>query len=247
MSCGLTNETVVHHGSLPPSWANQSSNWRAMRGVDPEALAGAAVGRGVGAAREVVVLEQRPALCRRPLAVVVGEVPLAVPPGVVAVIAQHRPPGRKARIERAAARDHAAGLVGVEAGQHRRARGRAVVRGRVVAAEGDRPFAQALEVRRQAHAAPRERAEPLREAQLVDHDHEDVRPPHGRGARRDAVRRLGDGRRARPRLRPIAGCAATGERRARARASEQAAGDRALLEEGAPVGLAIWFHACGAR
>ena len=172
--------------------------------------------------------------------------PLSVPPGVVAVFAQHRSPGGKAGIQGAAARDHAAGLMGVQAGQHRRARGRAVVRGRVVPAEGDRPLAQALEVRRQADAAPRDRPEPLREAQLVDHDHEDVRPPYGRGRRCDAPCRLGERvGSARRRLRPVAGAAATGDRSARAR--EQAAGDRAALQEGAPVGLLIWFHACGAR
>ena len=171
--------------------------------------------------------------------------PLPVPPGAVTVFAKHRPPGGEAGVQGAAARDHAARLMGVQAGQHRRAGGRAVVRDGVVPAEGDRPLTQALKVRGQAHAAPGDRAEPLREAQLVDHDHEDVRPPYGRGRRCDAPCRLGGGGSARPCRRPVTVAAATGDRGARAR--QQAAGDRAALQEGAPVGLLIWFHACGAR
>ena len=76
----------------------------------------------------------------RPVVVAVGEVPLAEPARAVAVLAQHRAPGGEARVERAPAGDHAAGLVGVEAGQQRRARGRAVVRGRVVAGEARPPL-----------------------------------------------------------------------------------------------------------
>jgi hypothetical protein len=95
MSWGLTNETVVHHGSVAaPSWANQSSNWRGDVRVHAPALAGRAVGRGVGAAREAVALERGGPKLVHLLSV--GEVPLAVPVGVVAVLAQHRAPGREA-------------------------------------------------------------------------------------------------------------------------------------------------------
>ena len=134
MSWGLTNETVVHHGSAPPSCANHSRKLPAIVRVVVPALAGTAVGRGVDAAGEAVALERRFARRRRPVVVAVGEVPLAEPARVVAVLAQHRPLGREARVERAAAGDHAAGLVGVEARQQRGARGRAVVGGGVVAA-----------------------------------------------------------------------------------------------------------------
>ena len=122
--------------------------------VHAPALAGRAVRRGVDAAREAVALERPFARDRGPLVVVMGEMPLAVPAGVVAVLAQHRSPGWKAGVERAAARDHAAGLVRVETGQQRRARRAAVVGGGVVAGEGDRPFAQAREVGRQAERRP---------------------------------------------------------------------------------------------
>ena len=53
MSCGSTNETVVHHGPSPPRCSSQRSNWPGRGGpcADP---AGPAVGRGKGAAGEAV-------------------------------------------------------------------------------------------------------------------------------------------------------------------------------------------------
>ncbi len=46
MSCGLTNETVVHHGSAPPSAANQSANLAAMCGSTCQPWPGAPSGEG---------------------------------------------------------------------------------------------------------------------------------------------------------------------------------------------------------
>ena len=142
--------------------------------VDAPALAGGAVGRGVGAAVETVALELRRAVAVVPVAVAVGQVPLAVPVRGVAQLAQHRPPGRKARVERADAGDHAARLVRVQTGEHRRAGRRAVVGGGVVAREADAGARQRRDVGRQGGAMGA-RAEPARRSQLVHHDHEDVR------------------------------------------------------------------------
>ena len=128
-----------------------------------------------------------------PVAIGARQVPLAVPVGGVALIAQHRPPGREPRIERARAGDHAAGLVGVQSGQHRRAGRRAVVGGGVVAQEADARARQARHVRRQRRRMAAG-AEPARRPQLVDHDHEDVRLARAMvGTRRARAGRLGGG------------------------------------------------------
>src|SRR5690606_6118849 len=58
-------------------------------GVRFLALTGTAVRRGTGAAGEAIRLK----------AALLGEVPLAVPVGFVALIAQHGSPGRDARVE----------------------------------------------------------------------------------------------------------------------------------------------------
>ena len=121
-------------------------------GVALPALAGGAVRGRVHPTREPVFLQRRTARQRRPAVVAVGQVPLAEPVGVVAVLAQHRAPGGKSGVERAAARDHAARLVGVQTRQQRRAGGGAVVRGRVVVGEADAAFAQLLQVRGEAEA-----------------------------------------------------------------------------------------------
>ena len=138
------------------------------RRVDLGALPGGAVGRGIGPAGEAVRLERRPR---------VGvQMPLAPPRRLVVQLAQQRPPRREAGAQPAAAGDHAAGLVRVQAGQQRPARGRAVVRRGVVAFEADRLAAQRREVRQQRVERQRRRR-PRRRAQLVDEDHEDVRRP----------------------------------------------------------------------
>ena len=46
MSCGLTNETVVHHGSPPPASASQFSNCEAMCGSAHRAWPGPPFGGG---------------------------------------------------------------------------------------------------------------------------------------------------------------------------------------------------------
>ena len=206
MSCGFTNETVVHHGSAPPSSAlNHSRSAAAIFGSLRQPCPGAAVGRRVHAAGEAVALERCFAERRRPVVVVVGQVPLAEPARVVAVLAQHRAPGREARIERAAARDHAARLVRVEPGQHRRARP-ACSRWRPCSGARTRPPLRAgAEGWAAASGAHRGRAEPLREAQLVDDDHEDVGALPERAGGRSGPRRRPPGPRlvaARPRRAP---------------------------------------------
>ena len=92
----------------------------------------------------------------------------------VALLAQHRPPGREPGLELAAAGDQAAGLVRVEAGDERAARRRAVVRGGEVALEGDGAAPERRDVGEQP-VERRGRREPARRAHLVDDDHEDVR------------------------------------------------------------------------
>ena len=150
MSCGLTKETVVHHGAVAPGFAEPLGELRGDFGVDRGALARRAVGRGVGAAAEPVLLQRR---------VGVGvQVPLAPPARLVAALAQQRAPGRKAGVELAVAGDQAAGLVGVEARHERAARGRAVVGGRVVAFEVDGPVAQRGQVRHQRRRRDAQRA-----------------------------------------------------------------------------------------
>ena len=172
----------MHHGSAPPSLREPVGEAARDVRVHLPALAGGAVGRGEDAAGEAIALERLFADERGPVVVAVGQVPLAEPARAVAVLAQHRPPGGKAGVEGASARDHAARLMRVQAGQQRRARGRAVVRGGVVPGEGHGALAQALEVGGQAQAG-RVGREPLREAQLVDDDHEDVRfAPSARAA-----------------------------------------------------------------
>ena len=74
------------------------------------------------------------------------EVPLAPPVGVVAELAQQRAPGGEAGIQTAVAGNQAAGLVGVEPGEQRAARGGAVVGGGVVAFEAHRTRAQRRQV-----------------------------------------------------------------------------------------------------
>ena len=118
--------------------------------IHAPALAGPAVGGGVHAAGEAVALERAFADRRRPVVVAVGEVPLAQPARVVAVLAQHRPPRRESRIECAPTGDHAARLMGVEAREQGRSRGRAVVGGRVMVLEADRSATQAAQVGGQA-------------------------------------------------------------------------------------------------
>ena len=121
-----------------------------MQRVPLPPLPGGPVRGRVHAPGESVLLQRRAARHRRPAIVAVGQVPLAEPVGVVAVLAQHRAPRRKAGIERAAPGDHAARLVGVEPRQQRRAGRRAVVGGRVVVGEADGAFAQLLQVRGEA-------------------------------------------------------------------------------------------------
>ena len=45
-SWGLTSETVVHHGPLPDSWSNQSSNWSTIVGSTSVPCPGAPLGEG---------------------------------------------------------------------------------------------------------------------------------------------------------------------------------------------------------
>ncbi len=147
------------HGRAPrvALWAraaNHSSNWVTMCGSTRHPCPGAPSGEGKVPPREAVGLERARVFVGVPQVVAVREVPLAVPVRAVALLAQHRPPGRKAGVERAPAGDHAAGLVGVQAGQQRGARGSAVVGGRVVAREGHPPVAQAREVGHQRGGAP---------------------------------------------------------------------------------------------
>ena len=137
------------------------------------ALPRGTVRRGIHTAVEAVALERLGPGRRRPVVVVMGEVPLPQPARAVAVLAEHRPPRGKARVQGARPRDHAAGLVGVQPGHERRTRRGAVVRGRVVVSEGDGAGAKGLDVGRQLHGG--RRGQPLRVAHLVDDDHEDVR------------------------------------------------------------------------
>ena len=58
MSCGLTNDTVVHHGSSLGAVGEPVFELRDDVRVDPPTLPGRAVGRGVGAAGEAVGLER---------------------------------------------------------------------------------------------------------------------------------------------------------------------------------------------
>ena len=122
MSCGLTNETVVHHGCAPPSSLNQCRKCRAMIGSLCQPCPGPPSGEGyMPPAKPYCSSASSPSsgvqwlspwvTCHLPSQRV-----------LVAVLAQHRAPCRKAGVERAAAGDHAPGLVRVEAGQHRRAR-----------------------------------------------------------------------------------------------------------------------------
>ncbi len=175
------------------------------------ALLGVAVGRRVGAAVEAVGLE--PA---RRLVGLRAQMPLAPPRRLIALFAQHRPPGRELRAERAARSDrfrqHAAGLVRIETCQHRAARGHAHVRRRVVTLERRRAVAESRQVWQQRVELGLLR-EPLRRAQLVDDDREDVRP---------ALRLRRDG-----------------ERRERLRGDDAAAGCRGLPDE-RPAIDSVW-------
>ena len=101
MSCGLTNDTVVHHGCRPELRRTSSGTGRRSSGPLRQPCPGAPFGRWVGpTARSHRAQASR---CWVPVVVAMGEMPLAIPVGLVAVFAQHRPPGRKARIQRAAA------------------------------------------------------------------------------------------------------------------------------------------------
>jgi len=167
--------------------------------IDGGALPRGAVGRRVGATGEAVGLERR---------VRVGvEMPLAPPPGRVAELAQQRPPRRKAGVQTAVAGDQAARLVGVQPGEERPARRAAIVGGGVVPFEADGARAQRGQV---GHHRRRQRGgrHPHGRAQLVDHDHEDVRCTSPACAPASAAPRA--------------------ERQA-------ASGEQPLLEEGAPV------------
>src|SRR5450759_1519294 len=46
MSCGLTRETVAHHGSSAPAWAYHSANWRVIFGSTRQPWPGAPSGEG---------------------------------------------------------------------------------------------------------------------------------------------------------------------------------------------------------
>ena len=185
------------------------------------------------------------------MVVAVRQVPLAEPPARVALLAQQRAPCREARVEGAPARDHAAGLVGVEAREQRRAGGCAVVGGGVVALEGDAFAAQARDVREQPRHL-RGRREPLGGAQLVHDDHQDVRAAR-RHARRARGLLLGGARPVRWMPRRVGGVPARGARGLRpalgelrdrgAAAREQAAREQAALQECAPVDLSF-AHGC---
>ena len=233
MSCGFTNETVVHHGSAPPSSANQSANRPAMWGSTRQPCPGAPSGEGRCRRRSRSGRAPASPVERGPVVVAVGEVPLAVPAGAVAVLAQHRAPRGKAGIERAAAGDHAAGLMRVQAGQQRRARRTCSHWRRCSGAERHGALAQPPRLRRQA----RRRGagdEPLREAQLVDDDHEDVRAfcPRwagaGGGARSACGLAVGlDGG-----SEPPVGAGGGADREPR---RQPATGDQAALEERATV------------
>ena len=137
------------------------------------AFSRAAVWGGVGAAREAVGLERANVLLR-PCVVAAGEVPLAVPIRFVAAFTQDRAPGREVGFERAGARHQATGLLAVEACEQHRSCGAAVVGRCVMACEVDAAPAQSRQVRHQARG-DRVVLEPLRRAQLVDENHEDVR------------------------------------------------------------------------
>ena len=218
-SWGLTSETVVHHGPLPDFLVEPVLELVDDRRIDLGALARGAVGRGIGPAGEAVGLERRVR--------VRVQVPLAPPRRLVVQVSQQRAPRREAAAQPAAAGDHAAGLVRVQAGQQRAARGRAVVGRGVVTFEADRLAAQRRDVRQQR--VERERCRhPRRRAQLVDEDHEDVRRPVERRtapASADAAAPRAPGLRRR-------GRAARGQR-------QRAAGEQPTLDERAAVAVHV--------
>ncbi len=172
------------------------------QGVGRETLPGRAVGRGERTAREAPRLERGAA----------RQMPLPVPPGLVALIAQHPAEGRKAGIELAAPGYQAARLMRVQARQERRPRGRAVVGGRVMAPERHGARAQPGEVGQQLRERRRRRP-PAGTAHLIDEHDEDVRR-----------RRRGDAERA-----------TRGARERRRAERERGAGPQRASEERAPV------------
>ena len=134
MSCGFTNDTVVHHGRFAGAFAYHDWNCAAIFGSVLPALPRTAIRRRKGPAREPVGL-QDVRVARRPAVVVAREMPLPEPRRRIPVLPQHRAPGRELRGQRAPARDQTPRLVAVQARQERTPRRRAVVRRREVIAE----------------------------------------------------------------------------------------------------------------
>jgi hypothetical protein len=107
----------------------------------------------------------------------VSQMPLAPPPGAVALLPQHRAPrrelGREAGLAGPFSGEQAPGLMRIKTGGHHSTRRRAHVRRGVVRLERDAGALQPSDIRQQRIELLRLR-KPLRGPHLVDDDHQDI-------------------------------------------------------------------------